>query len=347
MKTAAVRTALLEPVHDPRWARLVAAAPEACIFHHPAWLALVGGHYRYALAAAVVLGGDGEAVAGLPLALVPSRLTGRRLVALPASDACPPLVLPAAPPDTLAVLARTIEHERLRRQLPIEVRAAFPCLGAPSVRFLCHAVVLHDGVESAEGRFTPQVRRNVRKARREGVTVDRATDIRALETFYELFVQTRRRLGVPTQPKAFVRGLAGLFAQDLGFVAIARLAGHPVAAAVFLRTGGVLTYKYGASDRSFQHVRPNNLLFAQVIRWACEEGALTLDLGRTDLEQDGLAAFKRSWGAIEAPLAYTYHGGTSRARGNSRAEQVTADLIRRSPAVVGRAIGEVAYRHMA
>ena len=39
---------------------------------------------------------DGEAVAGLPLARVESRLTGRRLVALPFSDVCPPVRRPEA-----------------------------------------------------------------------------------------------------------------------------------------------------------------------------------------------------------------------------------------------------------
>lgn len=340
-----MRTALLDPVHDTRWARLVDASTEACIFHHPAWLALVGGYYRYPVAAPVVLGHDGEAMAGLPVALVASRLTGRRLVALPFSDTCPPLLAPTAHPESLRLLARAVERERLRHSLPIEVRARFAELGVPAERFLLHVVDLREGPAAVEARFTSQVRRNTRKAVREGVTVDQEIDASALEVFYDLFLQTRRRLGVPTQPEAFVRGLGDLFAQGLGFVAIARLAGRPIASAVFLRTGRILTYKYGASDRAFQQVRPNNLLFAHVIRWACEQGLHALDLGRTDLGQEGLAAFKRSWGARESSLAYTYRGGPGPAPGPGRAERTAAALIRRGPAVVGRVIGEALYRH--
>ena len=61
------RTALLDPLTDPAWARLVGSAPDATIFHHPAWLGLVRRQYRYPFAAVCVLDGDGTAVAGLPL----------------------------------------------------------------------------------------------------------------------------------------------------------------------------------------------------------------------------------------------------------------------------------------
>jgi CelD/BcsL family acetyltransferase involved in cellulose biosynthesis len=117
-----------------------------------------------------------------------------------------------------------------------------------------------------------------------------------------------------------------------------------VAAAVFLHASGTLTYKFGASDRAFQHARPTNALLADAIRWACGRGLRALDLGRTDLGHDGLRAFKRSWGAAETTLAYTYAPGAPGA-GRSRAQRVVAPVIRRGPALVGRAIGEVLYRH--
>lgn len=339
-----MRAALLDPVDDPRWERLVARSPMARIYHHPAWLALVGDSYRYRLAAPAVLDGDGEAIAGLPMALVTSRLTGRRLVALPFSDSCAPLLAEGASADGLHMLARGVEAERARRGLALEVRAAFPQLAAPAERFLAHAVDLREGIAGVERRYAPQVRRNVRKAERMGVTVHRAADVAALDVFYGLLLQTRRRLGVPTQPRAFIRGLAHVFAQGLGFVATARFEGRAVAAGVFLQTGRVITYKYGASDTRFQHVRPNNLMFAQVIRDACGTDVDTLDLGRTDVGQDGLAAFKRGMGATETPLAYTYRG-TAPALGPPAAQRVAASLIRRSPVSVGRAVGELLYRH--
>jgi CelD/BcsL family acetyltransferase involved in cellulose biosynthesis len=337
--------ALLDPLNDPRWARLVDRCPQASIFHHPAWMGLLGEHYRYPLAAAAVLDAEGEPVAGLPLALIASRLTGRRLVALPFSDVCPPLLAPGGSADALQLLAEAVEGERRRRDLPLEVRAPFAQLGRPADRFYLHVVDLRDGLAEVESRYPSRARRHVRKARRMGVEVRQRQDVESLEEFYALHLGTRRRLGVPTQPKAFIRGLAGMFARGLGFVAVARFEGRSVAAAVFLRTGGNLTYKYGASDERYLHIRPNNMIFGEVIKWACDQGLATLDLGRTDFGQEGLRAFKLSLGATEETLAYTYGGTAPGPSTPSRAQRAATVLIRKSPPVVGRAIGEVLYRH--
>lgn len=335
---------LLDPVADPRWAQLVADSPQASIFHHPAWLELLHSRYRYPITAAAVLDAAGRPVAGLPMALVSSRLTGRRLVSLPFSDVCPPLVTGDAAGGALELLAETVERERLARDLPLYVCAAFPQLGTPVDRYLLHLVDLTEGAEATAARFASRARRHARKAERLGVEVQQRTDADALDAFYALHLHTRRRLGVPTQPKAFIRDLGGLFDRGLGFVAVASLEQRPIAAAVFLRCGGTLTYKYGASDQHHLHARPNNLLFARVIRWGCEQGLRTLDLGRTDTEQDGLAAFKRSWGATEETLAYTYRGA-SPPPASSRLERAAGAVIKRSPPLVGRAVGEVLYRH--
>ena len=337
-------TAIVDPRTDPRWARLVAGNASASIFHHPAWLRVLTDQYPYRLAAICVRDGANAIAAGLPVALVSSRLTGRRLVALPFSDVCPPLIAVDAPADVLSALARELDTVRRRRQLPLEVRAPLPELAEPSARFCHHRLQLRDALVDVERRYASQVRRNIRKARRLGVEVARRHDLHAIDTFYELHLQTRRRLGVPTQSRAFIRSLASLFSQDLGFVAIARFEGRPVAAAIFLSAGRTLTYKYGASDQRFQHVRPNNLLFAEIIRWASEAGLATLDFGRTDPANQGLRAFKRSWGAVEQPLAYTYCG-TPPARGGPGLERVAAAVIRRTPKTVGRVVGTLLYPH--
>jgi CelD/BcsL family acetyltransferase involved in cellulose biosynthesis len=340
-----VLSALLDPLHDPRWARLVERSPQGSIFHHPAWLRLLHVRYGYPVAGAVVLDAAGDPIAGLPLALVSSRLTGRRLVALPFSDACPPLVIPEAPDVALRSLADGVERQRLVRGLPLQVCASFPQLGPTVDRFLQHHVDLTRGIEALEGAFAPGARRHVRTAERMGVEIDRRTDADALETFYALHLRTRRRLGVPTQPKGFIRALGTLTGQGLGFVAVARHDRRPIAAAVFLGNERTLTYKYGASDERHLRKRPNNLLFARVMRWASEQGLATLDLGRTDPAQAGLAAFKRSLGATEGTLGYTYRGMAPSTGAAARLERISTTIIRNSPPLVGRAIGEALYRH--
>ena len=113
-----MRTELLDPRTDERWEEFVERAERATMFHHPAWLELLAARYRYDFAASCLVDDDGRVVAGLPWARIESRLTGRRLVALPFSDACPPLIEGASAEE----LARAIDEHRREAGLGLEVR---------------------------------------------------------------------------------------------------------------------------------------------------------------------------------------------------------------------------------
>ena len=338
----------LDPLAEPRWAALVTRAPDSSVFHHPAWLRLLREQYGYRLTACGLAAADGTLVAGPPLAEVRSRLTGRRLVALPFSDLCPPLVDAQAAPGAAVALAGALDGLRRRHGVPLEVRGTGDVLGeaAPGARFHHHVLALEPDVSRVEQRFRkPQAARGVRRALRDGLTAQRRTDAAALSDFYRLHIATRRRLGVPTQPRRFILGFVDLFARGLGFVLLVRRDERPVAAAVFLTFGGVLTYKYGASDARFLPSRPNNLLFMEAIRWGCEHGMRWLDFGRTDWDDQGVRAFKLAWGPEERELRYRELGARRR-RGGGRLEGVLGAALRRSPPLASRLAGEVLYRHV-
>jgi lipid II:glycine glycyltransferase (peptidoglycan interpeptide bridge formation enzyme) len=176
--------------------------------------------------------------------------------------------------------------------------------------------------------------------------VEKHTDATGLDIFYRLHLETRRRLGVPTQPKSFIDRFAGLFDAGRGGVWLVRDGEEPIAAAVYLTHGKLVTYKYGASAAAGLSKRPNNLLMLTVIRDHAERGFETFDFGRTDLDNEGLRRFKRSLGAEEVPLAYTYLTEPAPLGEPSLKEKVMATTIRRSPAVVGRLAGQMLYRHV-
>jgi CelD/BcsL family acetyltransferase involved in cellulose biosynthesis len=336
----------IDPLADQRWRGLLGGSPRGSVFHHPAWLRLLHTTYRYPISACCVAAKDGRLLAGLPVATVASRLTGRRLVALPFSDVCPALFAPDAPRQARWELGDALSAMQRERGLPLELRTpADVVLGAsPGERFHHHLLALEPDVEAVQRRFArPQALRGVRRALREGLRAQVRTDRDALAGFYRLHVATRRRLGVPTQPRRFILGLERLFGEGLGFVLLVRAGERDVAAAVFLTSHGVLTYKYGASDPRALAARPNNLLFMEAIRWGCGRGFRTLDLGRTHWGQEGLRAFKLAWGAEERELRYAYLGQVAAPR--ARVGGTLATLIRRSPPVASRLIGEVLYRH--
>jgi CelD/BcsL family acetyltransferase involved in cellulose biosynthesis len=338
--------AVLDPVNDPRWRDFVDAAPGAAIFHHPTWLSVIQSRYGYPVAACALLAADGAVQAGFPVALVRTPLTAARLVAFPFSDLCQPL---GTPPDVYA-LGPVAADLRTRMGASMEVRGPFDAPDArPGARYRHHVLTLAPDMGEVERRFRrSSVMRGVRRARREGLRAQRRVDVHALDSFFRLHVETRSRLGAPTQPRGFVRDLERLFAEDLGFVLLVERGAEIAAAAVFLHHGRVLTYKYGASDVRALQMRPNNLLFWEAIRWGCENGMDRLDLGRSELWQDGLREFKRSWGADEHELVYTHIGpGAPREADRGVLGRALAAGLRRTPPIVSRIVGEVFYRYAA
>lgn len=340
----------IDPVADPAWAEFLSRCDGAEIFHHPLWLELIQAQYKYDISALCIRGEDGAVEAGLPLARVESRLTGKRLVALPFSDTCSPLVSREADPGAGAALGMALAAAAEREGLPLCVHAPLEGVAPESVvrRFVRHELPLSEDLAAVEKQFSKnRVTRNIKKARKEGLEFELGRDRAALDGFYRLHLLTRRKLGVPTQPKRFIRRFERLFEAGLGFVGTVRDEGVAVAAGVFLAFDGTLTYKYGASDPAALGKRPNHLLHAEAIRWGCENGQRLYDLGRSDLDNEGLRTFKSTWGATEIDLAYTYLGqpvpdpdGEHGTR-----EQLVEKVIQRSPAFVGRVAGELLYRH--
>ena len=260
--------------------------------------------------ACAVLDDQGAFEAGLPMALVGGRVNSARLVALPFSDMVVPLARDARASQWRRLSIALHQFQR-QNTLSIELRGELPggVRREPVSTFRHHLLSLTQGYEAVARGVKPQVARGERRARHEGLRVEFRTDGGALAEFFGLHVRTRKRQGVPTQPRRFIMAFEDLFAEGLGFVVVVRDGLVPAAAAVFLSSNGTLIYKYGASDPRLLAKRPNNLLFMDTIRWACEHGLERLDFGRTDADHDSLCSFKRSFGAVETSLTYSTLAG--------------------------------------
>jgi CelD/BcsL family acetyltransferase involved in cellulose biosynthesis len=342
--------AMVLELTDPRWADFVATHPAATPFHHPDWTRLVAGCYGFRAFALAVSDASGFIRAGLPVVEVRHLHSGPRWVSLPYTDYCPPLVSAGEHEDQLiAALRRSSRAAGIQR---VEIRAPVEGGSSDGPRALRHVLALSpDPAEVYAGFHRSQVQRSVRRAEREGLTVRQGNSPHDLvDTFYQLHLRTRRRQGVPVQPRRFFRLLwDNAIATGLGSVLIVEAAGQPIAAAVFLTWKDTVIYKFGASDESSWSLRPNHLLMWHAIRAACEEGRRWFDFGRTDIGQEGLRNFKLSWGAAEEPLVYGMVGGTPEPAPSAEgmATRVLGPVIRHGPLLLCRAVGETLYRYVA
>jgi CelD/BcsL family acetyltransferase involved in cellulose biosynthesis len=335
---------------DPRWADFVATHPAATPFHHPDWTRLVAGCYGFRAFALAVSDPSGVIRAGLPVVEVRHLRSGPRWVSLPYTDYCPPLVSPGEQEEQLvAALRRSSRAAGVRR---VEIRAPLAGASTAGPSALRHVLALGpDPAAVYAGFHRSQVQRNIRRAEREGLTVRQGSSPHDLvDTFYQLHLRTRRRQGVPVQPRRFFRLLwDNAIATGLGSVLIVEAGAQPIAAAVFLTWNETVIYKFGASDENSWSLRPNHLLIWHAIRTACEQGCRWFDFGRTDIGQEGLRNFKLSWGAVEEPLFYGMVGGTPEPAPSAEgmATRVLGPVIRRGPLLLCRAVGETLYRYVA
>lgn len=331
---------------DPLWQKSIAANTEANIFHHPAWIDTLAQCYGFRPFIASLLDKDGKIAAGLPVMEVHQPFSKMRWVSLPFTDHCAPLNDDIA---SLNVLLDGISQATKYGVSEIELRwnyAPFPGLQSQPC-FVFHKIALDPTRCQTSSPIHPMHARNARLAQKKGVQIRFGTDRRDMEVFYQLHLQTRRRQGVPIQPRRFFDLICSqVIDQGLGFILMALKDNTCLAAALFLHWQNTLTYKFGASSLDSLNLRPNDLIFWSAIQWGLEHGFTCLDLGRTDMNNTGLREFKSRWGAEEIPLYYSYipYAPAQTIRANERLHDLLQAVIRHSPTSVCRTVGEIMYR---
>ncbi|HEY8240705.1 MAG TPA: GNAT family N-acetyltransferase, partial [Kiritimatiellia bacterium] len=263
-------------------------------------------------------------------------------------DACAPLARDAA--AFAALNAAVLEHGRSAGWKYLEWRgeASLGPDAKPSLTYWQHAIDLVADEDKQFATLKAPVRTAVRKAIGAGVQVEVSTSIDAVRAFHALNGVTRKRHGLPPQPWKFFANLQRhVLEAEQGVVVAARFEGRPVAASVYLFHGRRAVYKYGASDAAFQHLRANDLVMWEALRWFGRQGFTELSLGKTALEHEGLRRFKQGWGARESELLYYKYdykgGGFVRDR-----DDVTGwhnRVFRVLPISLSRVVGNALYRH--
>lgn len=344
---------LVEPLGYPGWDAAVARLLGATVFHQTPWLRLLRETYGHQPLA--WMNGPVETpTAALVVVEVASPLTGRRGVSVPFADHVPPL---ASDATTAASLLAAAHQEGARRGWRyLEVRgwraAAGEAPAPPSTSFWGHTLELPAAEDLAAYTETlaPATRRAIRRAERAGLTVTVSSAEADLEAFYSLFCRTRRRHGTPPPPAAFFQRLRQLLlVSGHGVIVLARTGSRPVAGAVYLHSGAVVHYKYGASDERDQQLRANNLVMHHAIGWHAQRGFRQLDFGRTSLGNDGLRRFKLGWGPLETRLDYlrfTLPSGLP-VSAPDRAGGWQTSFFRLLPLGVNRLLGRWLYPHLA
>jgi lipid II:glycine glycyltransferase (peptidoglycan interpeptide bridge formation enzyme) len=228
------------------------------------------------------------------------------MVSLPFSDHCEPLVETR---EQLNSILLGLKRAVGRQWKYVEIRPLGEAPGRASGFAECHSYYWHCLDISApsevlfRGFHKDCVQRKIRRAERESLSYEAGNSEELLKKFYRLLVMTRRRHGLPPQPYLWFEELSRSFGPKMQ-VRIASHNGSPVTGTVTFKHGKTIVYKYGGSDNRFNRLGGMALLLWRTILEAKHEGLSLLDLGRADLDNEGLILFKERWGARRVTLKY-------------------------------------------
>jgi CelD/BcsL family acetyltransferase involved in cellulose biosynthesis len=297
----------LNPISDSRWDDLVARHPLASVFHQRGWLEALVRTYGYE-PCVLTRAASGEPLKdGLVLCRVSSWMTGTRLVSLPFADHCEPLLNGSG--ETQVFANWLIEVCREKQWNYVEIRplgtdqSTISCLRA-NRSYWFHELDLSPNLEQLFRRLHHNsFQRKIRRAGRERLSYEAGRTKQLLEEFYRLLLMTRRRHQLLPQPRAWFQNLVECLGDKLQ-ITVARKNSTAIAAMMILRHGSCVVYKYGCSDERFHSLGGMPFLFWRLVEESKRSGADRIDLGRSDLDHEGLVVFKDRLGSQKKKLTY-------------------------------------------
>ena len=332
------------------WDRFIESHPKGTPFHLSCWLRAIHKTYSFKPLPYILKNGDGEILGVFPCFSMKGLFEGTRIVSLPYSDYCGPLVKDH---NHEKELLETITQENEKQISYIEIRS--PLLN--DSHFICHDYfkqhILHLSADPAEVKKIIDKRTIqycIRKAKRVGVTIVEDNTENGVKEFYRLNCLTRKKHGVPAQPKKYFDNIYNEMIQNkMAFLLLAIYDNITIAAGLFFKFKDTIFYKYNASDPQYLIKQaPNHLLTWHAIEQACLNGFEYFDFGRTSPDNNGLMRYKEMWGAKPVELPYYYYpkirGATSTTESSFHYRILTC-IWRSLPNVISEKLGPLIYRY--
>ncbi|SRR5579884_877696 len=295
----------VDPRTDVRWGELMTKV-SASLMYHPIWHEVMEEAYGYRPIRLACEDADGRLAGILPLFYQRGWQCGRVL----RSIATGPLVSDEQANAALlrAAVERTLPGSRLHLKLTTNAvdNLIDGLVGVPA--YEVYVLALPERFELL--RLDSTIRRAVNKAVRSGVQVREAESEAELRAWYRLYLQTMRKLTVAPYPYRYYQ-VAWRRLRSQGLLRL--LLAEQVEGGQRRLLGGILLLLYGQTvsfasggwREEDQALRANDILHWHAIRDACAAGFRHYDFGNVDLDNQGLARYKRKWGA-RAVTVYDY-----------------------------------------
>lgn len=246
----------------------------------------------------------GDRIVGiLPAVEARSRLFGPKLVSQPFSEYGGLLLDPEIDDATIHWIVGELRRELRALHLPaLELHG---CQGLPRLDprlFFVAAnpqqqacLALDDSLDHLWAKtIDHSVRKAVNKARRNGLTCREESGPAILAShFYPLYLDSMQRLGAPPHCIDYFLRCRELLGDRMKIFWALR-DDQPIAGLLGFTCGKRINIVNIVSDHSQWHLRPNDLVHWEFIRWAAESGFRVFDFG--PVRYEGQGRYKSKWG---------------------------------------------------
>jgi len=311
-----MHVAIIDPQQDDRWDTFVRTHQFGSFYHLSGWANVLVRTFKYK-ALYFVLEKGRNIIAGIPFMLINSVLTGKRLVSLPRTPYCDPLVKNEL--ESKLILKHVEEITKNENCDYFELKPHFnhKVLEYNGFRrcvpFTNHMLKLDKPPSELWTSFHRScVRQRVRKAEDFHVKVRVGSTIDDVKIFYRLYRSTCKKHEVPGRPFSFFCNIWQTFLRSHSvFVLIAELNEKPAAAAMVFIFNDVMYYEYLGLKYDLIEFCPGHLLLWTAIQEAYKRNCKYFDFGVTHRDNMGLRSFKKRWGAEESDLSSFYYPDAS------------------------------------
>jgi hypothetical protein len=300
----------LNPLQDSRWPAFLHNHPAASVFHTPGWLEALRRTYDYEPTVFTTASPGEELQNGIVFCRLKDWLRGCRMVSVPFSDHCQPLVDSEQHLQLLFGALRQRQERKKWKYIELRPLASWQTCQetqpsfAKGEEFFFHTLDLRPSLDTIFHNFHKScIQRKIHRAERENLDYEAGRSEALLAKFYQLLLLTRRRHQLPPQPLAWFRNLADCLG-DRMVIRLVSKGGQPIATVLTLSFKNSLVYKYGCSDAAHHNLGGMPFLFWKTIQEARAQGVQEFDLGRSEVENRGLVDFKEHLGAARSRLVY-------------------------------------------
>ena len=285
------------------WDSYVLRSSQGAGYHLSGWRRVIEEAFGHQTFYFVVKGNDGSICGLVPLVLLSSPVFGRFLVSLPFLN-YGGLIADSA--EVRCLLESLIVDQALKlKAAHVELRheEAMDTSWALSERKVSMRLPLPGTYEALVKGFPSKLRSQVRRGQKEGMQA-KVGGRKFLDAFYVVFSRCMRDLGTPVYGKGFFAKILEVFPKEARLCVVSH-GQAPVAAGFLYGFRSTLEIPWAASDKRYNKLSPNMLLYGSVLEYACQQGFKVFDFGRSTPDS-GTYRFKAQWGAQPTQLHWYY-----------------------------------------